>query len=47
MQNYTNNANGDMPLAIEMYDIFSFFEFKVRTCPSGKKIKATDQSFSL
>ena len=28
MQNYTNNANGDVPLAL---DIFSFSKFKVQS----------------
>ena len=46
MQNYNNNANGDMPLMCKMCDIFNFFELKVRTCSFGKKNK-TDQSFSL
>ena len=32
-QNYAENANGNVPLAVEhVYDILSFFEFKIRTC---------------
>ena len=46
MQNYTGNANGDVPLTAKMRDNFSFFEFKVGTCSFEKKNK-TDQSFSL
>ena len=29
---YTENANGYLPLTVEMCDIFSFFQFKVRPC---------------
>ena len=32
VQDYTENAKGDVTLIIKMCDIFSFFEFKVRTC---------------
>ena len=46
MQNYTDNANEDVPLTVESACIFSFFDFKLRTCSSGKKNKI-DQSFSL
>ena len=45
MQNYTNNANGDVALIVENVWYFNFFEFKVRRCSFWEK--KNDQSLSL
>ena len=39
MQDYTDNANGNGTLAAETSDIFSFSEFKARTCSFTKENK--------
>ena len=46
MQNYTDNANEDVPLAVQNVIFLISFEINVCTCSFGKKNKA-DQSFSL
>ena len=46
MQNYTDNANGDVPLIVEMYVFLISFEIKVPICSFRKK-KKTDESLSL
>ena len=40
LQNYTDNSNGNVPLAVENVKSFSFFEFNMRTCSFVKKNKA-------
>ena len=45
MQNYTDNANEDLPLTVENVSYFQFPNiFKMRMCSFGKK---TDQLVSL
>ena len=37
MQNYTDIANGNVPLTVENACMFSFFEFKLRTDSFAKE----------
>ena len=42
MQNYTHNANGDVPLSIECVIFLISFEIRVHTCSFEKKDKTSN-----
>ena len=48
MQKYTDNANGNVPLALENMRYFYFISFTIKVGPySFRKKNKAEQSFSL